>query len=120
MNTLKYTISEDRPLRFETISGGYKLNYDITQLEDGTWQYYTMPLSTTMYNYIKGDNDKIYECVISKIVRQRYPDNDMTAILSNYLAEPENEKYQQEFFELQNWRKLAKTTAKSVVLNEII
>jgi hypothetical protein len=129
MDTLKYTISDDRPIVFETITikdgdnhipYGYKLNYNVTQLEDGKWQYYTLPLSTTMYDYIKGDSNKVYECIISKIVRQRYPDNDMIAILSNYLCEPENEKYIKEFKDVQEWRKEAKSVAKFVVDNNII
>ena len=130
MDNLKYNISENRPFVFETVVGkdgngnefivGYKLNYNISQLEDGNWQYYTLGISTTMYEYIKDDKDKIYECIITKIIRQRYPDNDMTAILSNYLSEPDNEKYTKEFNEVQSWRKVAKSVAKYIVDNEII
>lgn len=130
MNTLEYNISDSKPFVFETIVGKdeygnmhpilYKLNYNMTQLADGSWQYYTLELSTTMYNYIQGDKDKVYECIITKIIRQRYPDNDMTAILSNYLNEPDNEKYVNEFKEVQEWRKFAKSIAKYIVDNEII
>lgn len=130
MDTLKYTLNDIQPNVFETIVfknennedciSGYRINYNISQLDNGVWQYYTLELSTVMYDYIKGDRDKIYECIISKIVRQRYPDNDMTAIISNYLAEPDNDKYINEFLEVQNWRKVAKTVAKYVVDNEII
>jgi len=131
MDTLTYNISENKPFVFETLVAkdintgdevvlGYRINYCISQNEDGFWQYYTLDLSTTMYDYIKGDSNKVYECVISKIVRQRYPDNDMTAILSNYLNEPDNEKYIKEFREVQDWRKVAKSVAKYIVDNEII
>ena len=130
MDNLKYNISENRPFVFETVVAtnqdgdhqilGYRLNYNITQIEDDRWQYYTLELSTTMYEYIKGDKEKIYECIITKIIRQRYPDNDMTAILSNYLNEPDNEKYINEFKEVQEWRKVAKSVAKYIVDNEII
>jgi hypothetical protein len=131
MDRLTYNISENRPFVFETLVGkdintgeevvfGYRINYCISQNEDGLWQHYTLDLSTTMYDYIKGDSNKVYECVISKIVRQRYPDNDMTAILSNYLNEPDNEKYIKEFREVQDWRKVAKSVAKYIVDNEII
>lgn len=130
MDNLKYTISENKPAVFETILykndknedcvAGYRVNYDISQLEDGKWQYYVLDLSTTMYDYIKEDSTKVYECIIVKIVRQRYPDNDMTAVLSNYLAEPDNEKYAAEFMEAQKWRKVAKSVAKYIVDNNII
>lgn len=131
MDTLTYNISENKPFVFETLVAkdvntgdevvlGYRINYCISQNEDGFWQHYTLDLSTTMYDYIKGDSNKVYECVISKIVRQRYPDNDMTAILSNYLNEPDNEKYIKEFREVQDWRKVAKSVAKYIVDNEII
>jgi hypothetical protein len=131
MDRLTYNISENKPFVFETLVGkdintgeevvfGYRINYCIGQNEDGLWQHYTLDLSTTMYDYIKGDSNKVYECVISKIVRQRYPDNDMTAILSNYLSEPDNEKYIKEFREVQDWRKVAKSVAKYIVDNEII
>lgn len=131
MDTLTYNISENKPFVFETLVAkdintgdevvlGYRINYCISQNEDGFWQYYTLDLSTTMYDYIKGDSNKVYECVISKIVRQRYPDNDMTAIISNYLNEPDNEKYINEFKDVQEWRKLAKSVAKYIVDNEII
>ena len=130
MDNLKYTISENKPAVFETILykndnnedcvAGYRVNYDISQLEDGKWQYYVLDLSTTMYDYIKEDSTKVYECIIVKIVRQRYPDNDMTAVLSNYLAEPDNEKYAAEFAAAQNWRKVAKSVAKYIVDNNII
>lgn len=130
MDNLKYTISENKPAVFETILykndknedcvAGYRVNYDISQLEDGKWQYYVLDLSTTMYDYIKEDSTKVYECIIVKIVRQRYPDNDMTAVLSNYLAEPDNEKYAAEFAEAQKWRKVAKSVAKYIVDNNII
>ena len=130
MNTLKYIVSENKPFVFETIVStnedgtlqilGYRLNYNISQIDTNKWQYYSLDLSTTMYEYIKGDKDKVYECIITKIIRQRYPDNDMTAILSNYLNEPDNEKYVNEFKEVQEWRKVAKSVAKYIVDNEII
>ena len=52
-------------------------------------------------------------------VEKYYDDNDATAILSNYLNEPENEKYKNEFIQLQACRSLAKTLAKTIIEENI-
>jgi hypothetical protein len=131
MDTLILNTSESKPFVFDTIVAnnpdtgntfpvGYRINYNIRQNENGLWEFYTLDLSTTMYDFIQGDPTKVYECITVKIIRQKYPDNDMTAILSNYLNEPDNEKYIKEFKDVQEWRKLAKSVAKYIVDNNLI
>lgn len=54
-----------------------------------------------------------YPMLVSSLVRERYSEDDVEAILNNYLSAPD--KYGGEFDNLQSWRELAKKTAKEVI-----
>ena len=125
---MEYKFSAEKPLAIETVSFDLGerinlntfLNLDITQTNDG-WKYIPIYINATLLDMIRElDTDKKYGRIIDHIVRSEYTDAESTAVLSNYLAEPDNEKYVKEFKELQNFRKLAKTYAKYVVENELI
>jgi hypothetical protein len=53
-----------------------------------------------------------YKNLVSFIICMKYSSNDETAILMNYMFEPNNEKYIKEYNELQSWRLFAKNYAK--------
>ena len=57
-----------------------------------------------------------YPTVTSAIIRHRYPDDDMTAVINNYLLSPDDDVAKSEFGAMQEWRKHAKEVdRKSVV-----
>lgn len=45
-----------------------------------------------------------YESLVSTIIGLKYTNDEITAIINNYLLEQTNEKYKDEFNELQLWR----------------
>ena len=44
----------------------------------------------------------------------KYNENEVIAIINNYLSEPKNTKYKKEFAELQEWRLTSKNYAKKL------
>lgn len=52
-----------------------------------------------------------YENLVAAIVRGRYNDDEMTAIINNYLLDDGNEEHSKEWSEMQLWRKEAKQKA---------
>ena len=56
-----------------------------------------------------------YPTVTSAIIRHRYPDDDMTAVINNYLLSPDDDVAKSEFGAMQEWRKHAKEVAKAAV-----
>jgi hypothetical protein len=57
--------------------------------------------------------------LIAHIVKGYYNDNDMAAILNNYLSDMTNEKYKAEFNDLQKIRKIAKEIGTHIVANKL-
>ena len=45
-----------------------------------------------------------YDDAVNREIRKRYPQQDVEAILNNYLAFPENPEYVEEFRQLQQYR----------------
>lgn len=125
---MEYKFSTEKPLSIDTVvfdagAGIIRnifLNLDIQNTEDG-WRYIPVYINGTVLDTIRGLGDnKKYGRIIDHIVRSEYTDAETTAILSNYLSEPDNEKYVKEFQDFQNFRKLAKDYAKYVTENELI
>jgi hypothetical protein len=54
-----------------------------------------------------------YPMLVSSLVRERYSEDDVEAIMNNYLADPEGHKA--DFDELQAWRVKAKEVAREVI-----
>lgn len=55
-----------------------------------------------------------YDHIVTIIIRSRYSADQMEAILNNQVADATS-KHMAEFEEMQEWRKLAKRTAKEVL-----
>ena len=51
------------------------------------------------------------DAIISAIVRLRYPEDRMEAVINNYLLNQEDNEASEEFADMQNWRKFAKNKA---------
>jgi hypothetical protein len=56
--------------------------------------------------------ERLYETEIVRRIRKRYNQNQVEAIVNNYLAEPTNEKYAAEFKAFQEYRTQCKTEVK--------
>lgn len=56
-----------------------------------------------------------YENLVAAIVKGRYTDDEMTAIINNHLLDDGNEEHSEEWREMQAWRKEAKETAKEML-----
>lgn len=52
-----------------------------------------------------------YEKLVSKYIREKYSQDAVEAIIANYLNEPENEIYSNEFKDFQEYRKNCKLRA---------
>lgn len=59
--------------------------------------YTWLEISINKYKYT-------YESLVSTIIGLKYTNDEVTAIINNYLLEQTNEKYKDEFTELQLWR----------------
>lgn len=86
----------------------YTINFNVKELSEGEVQggqrfsYNTVTLPVGQY-----DRDT----VISTLIRQRYRDDEMQAIINNYLLDPEDVEAITEFNLMQEYRKFAKTVA---------
>lgn len=56
-----------------------------------------------------------YGELVSALVRSRYPDDAMIAIVNNYMAEPDEESYLDEWKNMQAWRRASKNAARLVL-----
>ena len=96
------------------------INNNILENEDGTYSWDALELPNyTLVNIHNAEEEMKRKVLIIHILRAYYDDNDATAILSNYLNEPENEKYKSEFEQLQKCRSLAKKLVKTIIEKNI-
>lgn len=96
------------------------INNNISENEDGIYSWDALELPEhTLVNIHNAKEEMKRKVLIIHILRAYYDDNDATAILSNYLNEPENEKYKSEFEQLQKCRFLAKKLAKTIIEKNI-
>ena len=56
-----------------------------------------------------------YGELIEQLVRRRYSQSQVEAIINNYLDDSENEQYKAEFLEMQAYRKECKRIAKAKI-----
>lgn len=56
-----------------------------------------------------------YGELVERLVRKRYSQSQVEAIINNYLDDSENTQYKTEFLELQAYRKECKAEAKNIL-----
>jgi predicted CopG family antitoxin len=56
-----------------------------------------------------------YGELVERLVRKRYSQSQVEAIINNYLDDSENEQYKSEFLEMQAYRKSCKAYAKTIL-----
>ena len=59
--------------------------------------------------------DALYSQTVHNLVREKYSQDAVEAILNNYLNDPSNEGYRSKFFTLQAYREECKILAKAEV-----
>lgn len=79
--------------------------YDIEKTEEG-FAYMELQLRP-------GTAD--YPGIVSQIITQKYPSDQMQAIVNNYLADPSDATIAKEFQDMQAWRTMAKRVAKEIL-----
>ena len=96
------------------------ININVVKLSNGTYEWDGLVLPDHAVNNIHNVNDELkYSVLIAHIIKSYYNDNEMTAILNNYLLDSSDEKYTKEFNQMQKIRKIAKETAKEIVENKL-
>lgn len=56
-----------------------------------------------------------YDLLVSTIIKDKYSDDKMQAIINNYLLNDGDEEHEEKFNEMQEWRKHAKEIAKEIM-----
>ena len=71
----------------------------------------------TKYTYfgVRVPLDYTYDTLVAAFIRERYSDDKMQAIINNYLMEPDNSEHEEEFKEMQAWRKHIKEVCKEII-----
>jgi hypothetical protein len=96
------------------------ININIVQNTDGTYDWDCLELPKFAINNIHNANNEIkYGVLTAHIIKAYYNDNQMDAIINNYLLDPENENYKADFNNMQKIRILAKNTAKEIINSNI-
>ena len=96
------------------------INVNICKLTDGTYEWDSLVLPEFALNNIhKADAETKRAVLIAHIIKAYYNDNQMTAIINNYLLDPEDVEHKQEFFEMQKVRKMAKDTARQIIKSKM-
>ena len=109
-----------RPALLELYPGLARINFNVVEehreAEDGsryTVYVYNMVEIPRKLPVIVPFTQDDYPMLVSAIVREEYTQDDVEAIMNNYLADPEGHKA--DFDELQAWRAKAKQVAREVI-----
>ena len=86
----------------------HTINFDVTlpEEEGGEYEFEALEVPPGQFHY---------DGIVSLLVRHKYPDDKMAAVVNNFLADPEDDGILAEFEEMQAWRKTAKALAKRAV-----
>lgn len=104
------TTSDIRPSALETSLNNFcqeqnTINFDIKYIRASKkYEFERIELAPGHFNYAN---------MVSAIIEDRYSKDNMDAVVNNYLCEPEDETYAEEFKKMQEWRAHAKEVAKS-------
>ena len=58
-----------------------------------------------------------YDALVSALVKARYDDDRMMAVINNHLDKPDDVEISAEWNDMQQWRREAKTLAKQIIAN---
>lgn len=105
-----------RPAIVETAYNSFRqktctINFCIELKEDGTFEYESVEIAPGCFDYGH---------IVSAIIRERYSDDEMAAVVNNYLISRLDSESEQvaEFNQMQAWREYAKGIAKEALAAE--
>lgn len=84
---------------------------EIQRQEEGTEQVTIL----YAYDYVRVSYPFTYASLVSALVKSRYDDDAMQAIVNNHLAENESDEHAAQFAAMQAWREEVKTVAHQAV-----
>ncbi len=84
------------------------MNIDITELEDGTYEYDQVQIRPGRNNYAG---------IVDALISHKYPTDKMQAVMNNYMAAQTDEAIE-EFDRMQRWRAEAKAIAREIFPDE--
>lgn len=71
--------------------------------------------SNVTYDSVKITGELTYDNIVNAIISYKYPVDRMQAIINNYLLDNDDENAINEFNQMQDWRKYAKSYAKELI-----
>ena len=83
-----------------------RVPYEIVEISPSIYSWREVSVRYTNFNY---------SGLVSALISMQYSPSDMTAVINNYLLDVDDENAKAEFAEMQEWRKYAKATAKSIL-----
>ena len=72
-----------------------------------------------VYDYVRVPFPFTYESLVAAIVKSKYNEDSMQAVVNNYLLDPEDTDHKAEFDAMQLWRQQAKLIARQAVNAEV-
>ena len=113
MRVYKIITTEEfyKPKSFTTVILDKKSINPITVLKKGGVAEVTPRWVLTLKKY----SNISYEELVSGMIREKYTQPNVEAILANYLNDTTNETYKNEFTEFQTYRELCKNKAKEFI-----
>ena len=66
------------------------------------------------------EKQNAYGELVERLIRKRYSQSSVEAIVNNYLDDSDNEEYQVEFKALQDYRKECKAKAKEILKAQLV
>ena len=103
---------EYRPSDYdEVVSAGIRttiLRFNIEEVDKNVFFF-----DYVEYNHKEPLTEDDYGKLVSCIIRGKYSEDDVEAIVNNYLDDPDGHK--SEFDELQKWRSIAKQRAREII-----
>lgn len=110
MFTMKKLFSKEMPPLWQrTNSPSRIINYGTKKVngdEGDGYAYYSIEVKPGHWNY---------DDLVNAMITAMYPADRMQAVVNNYLMDPDDIKYKEEFNVMQEWRRMSKETARIIL-----
>ena len=86
----------------------HTVNFNVEEINEGgyTYRWQSVTLEPGVFTY---------SAIVNAIVTERYPADQMQAVVNNYLGAPDDEVIKGEMDDMQDWRAFAKRVAKEAL-----
>lgn len=85
-----------------------RIPYDITEIRPGKFAWKELLVPFAKFNY---------GGIVNALISMKYSSDEMTAIINNYLLDSEDVEAREEFIAMQEYRKVAKAIAHTILNN---